>query len=451
MSQITLEVEVPVANIEEYVNRSSEVRRQEVEMGKNPGRIKRPMNAFMLYRKAYQLRAKEWASQHNHQVVSRVCGLSWPMEPEHIREQFKAWAETERDNHQKAHPDYKFTPSKPAAKPNTGMKSPSQSHFNHSDGSDLDDLDWTPAGPRAPTYVNHHNPHLRQDMRTPELDDYYGGGSFYGQPPGYHTHGSQLGDMRGLGGIGGGPRGAYDFSPASKLSASPYDPREQTLPGVGGYYEHNTGRIANHSRQLPTGMVEDALMNSKGLQSPSSVFHQTHHIYPGQYHDQSGHSQGQSQSHRGGGGGTFEPRIDPSLMFDSPGSGGMNSMLLNTDLSHHHQSQHQQHVQNQHQHSQHHQPSSQHQQWQTGVDQEVSVIGGNSGAGGGGAAPGGLYSNAFSLGLDETLSMDHGAMEQQAQLLRGHPGEWHREELTDAEQFDMSWMDPSPTATKEER
>ncbi|KAM7192016.1 transcription factor ste11 [Rhypophila sp. PSN 637] len=415
MSEITLEVDVPVANIEEYVNRSSDVRRQEVEIGKNPGRIKRPMNAFMLYRKAYQLRAKEWASQHNHQVVSRVCGLSWPMEPEHVREQFKAWAETERDNHQKAHPDYKFTPSKPAAKPSSAKSPTSQSHFNHSDGSDLDDLDWGNGANgnihRGGSYMNHQ---LRPDMRTSEADDYYGGNSLY-PPPGY----SQYNDMRSLG-IGGG-RSSYDFP--NKLASS-YDPRD-SLPPVGQYYENTASRLSNHSRQLPAGMVEDVLMSNKGLGSPSQVFHQPHHLYP---------------SH----------------------------LLLETGLSHQHQHQHQhlqhqhsQHQHSQHQHSQHqhskHQPShqhqsSQHQQQQTwqgagGVDSEVGVVSG--GAGGAGGASN-AYSNTFSLGLDETLSMDQTSIEQQAQLLRGHPGEWRCEELKDAdvEQFDMSWIDPSPTNTK---
>lgn len=113
MSEITKDSPIPVIDIETYVNRSAEERRQEVREGKIPGKIKRPMNAFMLYRKAYQNRAKGWCSQHNHQVVSQVCGQSWPLEPDRIRQQFNDWAKLERDNHQKAHPGYKFTPSKP--------------------------------------------------------------------------------------------------------------------------------------------------------------------------------------------------------------------------------------------------------------------------------------------------------------------------------------------------
>ena len=74
------------------------------------------MNAFMLYRKAYQNLAKVLCTQNNHQVVSQVCGDGWPLEPEAVRAQFNEWARIERENHQRAHPKYKFTPSKPARK-----------------------------------------------------------------------------------------------------------------------------------------------------------------------------------------------------------------------------------------------------------------------------------------------------------------------------------------------
>jgi isopentenyldiphosphate isomerase len=104
---------VEVHDIEAYVNRSAEQRRKEVDEGKVPGKVKRPMNSFMLYRKAYQNRAKEWCLQNNHQVVSQVCGDSWPQEPDEIKDQFSEWARIERLNHQNAHPGYKFSPTKP--------------------------------------------------------------------------------------------------------------------------------------------------------------------------------------------------------------------------------------------------------------------------------------------------------------------------------------------------
>ncbi|KAI8687927.1 HMG box domain-containing protein [Fusarium keratoplasticum] len=104
---------VPVADIATFVARSTEERLSETSRNKKPGQIKRPMNAFMLYRKAYQDVAKTQCAQNNHQHVSKVCGAGWPLEPPQVRQMFDGWAKVERINHQQAHPGYKFTPSKP--------------------------------------------------------------------------------------------------------------------------------------------------------------------------------------------------------------------------------------------------------------------------------------------------------------------------------------------------
>jgi hypothetical protein len=140
LSELTKDwTHVPVADIETYVNRSAEERRREVEDGKFPGKVKRPMNSFMLYRKAYQNRTKDWCLQNNHQVVSQVCGDSWPLEPDSVKEQFSEWARIERQNHQNAHPGYKFSPTKPGT-----TKAPKRkvSEEPMSEESDLDDFDW---------------------------------------------------------------------------------------------------------------------------------------------------------------------------------------------------------------------------------------------------------------------------------------------------------------------
>ncbi|TAQ87799.1 hypothetical protein B7494_g3871 [Chlorociboria aeruginascens] len=107
---------IPIVDIAAFVNRSLRKRQREVEKTlktKNPGKVKRPMNSFMLYRKAYQHRAKDFCLQHNHQLVSQVCGASWPLEPADVRDQFVEWARIEKVNHEKAHPGYKFTPKRP--------------------------------------------------------------------------------------------------------------------------------------------------------------------------------------------------------------------------------------------------------------------------------------------------------------------------------------------------
>jgi hypothetical protein len=141
LSELTRDwTHMPVVDIEAYVNRSAEDRRKEVEDGKFPGKIKRPMNSFMLYRKAYQNRTKDWCLQNNHQIVSQVCGDSWPLEPDAVKEQFNEWARIERQNHQAAHPGYKFSPAKPGTAKSAAKRKVSLEHV--SEESDLEDFEW---------------------------------------------------------------------------------------------------------------------------------------------------------------------------------------------------------------------------------------------------------------------------------------------------------------------
>lgn len=129
--------------MEEWVNRPAEVRLKEVE--KRKGYVTRPMNSFMLYRSAFAERTKLWCLQNNHQIVSSVSGESWPLEPPQVREQYNEYARIERDNHQKAHPGYKFSPSK-AQGLNRKRKGVSEGG-DEEEPSDLEDLDadWRPS------------------------------------------------------------------------------------------------------------------------------------------------------------------------------------------------------------------------------------------------------------------------------------------------------------------
>ncbi|KAK5123196.1 hypothetical protein LTR85_003395 [Meristemomyces frigidus] len=121
LSVLTKDLSVPMKDMDAWVNRSAETRRQEVE--KRNGYVTRPMNSFMLYRSAYAERTKAWCVQNNHQVVSSVSGESWPMEPQEVRDQFNEWAKLERANHAAAHPEYKFSPSKSTNKRRKGEAS----------------------------------------------------------------------------------------------------------------------------------------------------------------------------------------------------------------------------------------------------------------------------------------------------------------------------------------
>ncbi|KAI9722780.1 MAG: hypothetical protein M1828_004476 [Chrysothrix sp. TS-e1954] len=137
LSVLTKDMEsVPVRDMEEWVNRSAELRQKEAE--KRNGYVTRPMNSFMLYRSAYAERTKVWCLQNNHQIVSSVSGESWPLESEQVREHYNELARIERDNHQKAHPDYKFSPSKPS----NATRRRKDGSSEDDEPSDTEDPDW---------------------------------------------------------------------------------------------------------------------------------------------------------------------------------------------------------------------------------------------------------------------------------------------------------------------
>ena len=174
LSVLTKDMDVPLKNMDEWVNRPADVRRQEAE--KRNGYVTRPMNSFMLYRSCYAERTKQWCTQNNHQVVSSVSGESWPMEPPEVREQFNEWAKIERANHAAAHPDYKFSPSKAANK--------------RRKDDDTDDEDPSELGDPDDEYRRGRN--VRQRRQQPREPAYlptsYGFEStpYYGPQPGAH-------------------------------------------------------------------------------------------------------------------------------------------------------------------------------------------------------------------------------------------------------------------------
>ena len=114
LSELTKEMtNIAIKDMEAWVNRPVEERHKE----KRPdGSVKRPSNSFMLYRSAYTERCRELEKSKNHQDISSVAGASWAIETTEVKAQFDGWAKTERENHQRAFPDYKFQPQSQAAK-----------------------------------------------------------------------------------------------------------------------------------------------------------------------------------------------------------------------------------------------------------------------------------------------------------------------------------------------
>ncbi|EXJ85958.1 hypothetical protein A1O1_06327 [Capronia coronata CBS 617.96] len=131
LSLLTKDYTTPVKDMGAWVHRPVADRMAEVE--KKKGYISRPMNSFMLYRAAYADRVKQFCKENNHQVVSQVTGASWPLEPKEVREMYERYSLIERDNHQAAHPNYKFAPNKAAKRPRPGR--------NDDDGDDASDSD----------------------------------------------------------------------------------------------------------------------------------------------------------------------------------------------------------------------------------------------------------------------------------------------------------------------
>ncbi|KAM0743727.1 hypothetical protein ACQRIT_001986 [Beauveria bassiana] len=110
---------ISVADVATFANRSTEVRQMEAAKA---GKVKRPLNAFMLYRKAYQDVAKTQCSRNNHQQVSTICGSSWNgWEPPNIIAQFKQLASIEKQMHEGAFPAYKYDPVQ-TKKPKDGIE-----------------------------------------------------------------------------------------------------------------------------------------------------------------------------------------------------------------------------------------------------------------------------------------------------------------------------------------
>ncbi|KAH0339565.1 hypothetical protein KCU81_g7152, partial [Aureobasidium melanogenum] len=124
MSVLTAESDLPIKNILEFASRSTALRLSEAR--KN-GKIPRPSNSFVCYRSAYADRIKQWASEDNHQGVSRIAGASWKLEPDDVRNFYIECAELDRANHAKAFPSYKFKPKQKSTSRSARSPSPDES------------------------------------------------------------------------------------------------------------------------------------------------------------------------------------------------------------------------------------------------------------------------------------------------------------------------------------
>jgi len=197
-------VNVPIRDMQAWVNRPRVERIKETE--RRNGYVTRPMNSFMLYRSAYSERTKVWCVGNNHQVVSSVSGESWPLEPPEVREFYNELAKIERINHQMAHPDYKFSPTKPGAA-GKNFKRKDIDSDDESEPSDINDADadWGAThrtrakqvkrpGRDAgyPARANLGDAQNAQSFQSAHAYDSYAQQQSYQQIPGYHSNNQHI-------------------------------------------------------------------------------------------------------------------------------------------------------------------------------------------------------------------------------------------------------------------
>ncbi|KAG9998964.1 hypothetical protein KCU78_g16155, partial [Aureobasidium melanogenum] len=148
LSVLTKDSDTPLRDMEAWANRSVEERRSEVTKA---NKIARPMNRFMLYRSAYAERTKKWCDQNNHQIVSKVTGQSWKkLEPKEIKDYYDRLATIERENHQRAFPEYKFSPAKAVPKKKNPKRILDYPESAYSDSNDDRDGEYRPRRPVKP-------------------------------------------------------------------------------------------------------------------------------------------------------------------------------------------------------------------------------------------------------------------------------------------------------------
>ncbi|KAK7699591.1 hypothetical protein SLS64_011545 [Diaporthe eres] len=110
----------PLGEIAKYAQRGVQVRLKEAE---EAGRVKRPSNKFLLYRKAYNSSVR----REDMRAASAIIGQSWAMEGDELREHFAWLANTDAMLHEAAFPSYQYTPRRPV---------------NNEEPEDLEELDF---------------------------------------------------------------------------------------------------------------------------------------------------------------------------------------------------------------------------------------------------------------------------------------------------------------------
>ncbi|KAI1181445.1 hypothetical protein F5B17DRAFT_452400 [Nemania serpens] len=113
LSKLALEMpHVPKFDMDAFLRRGANKRVQQKGVGEEI-KISRPVNPFILYRRAYYLHAKALCkSGCTAQTLSRMIGASYRSEDKTVKDQFARYAEIEKEQHYRYFPNYKFSPKR---------------------------------------------------------------------------------------------------------------------------------------------------------------------------------------------------------------------------------------------------------------------------------------------------------------------------------------------------
>ncbi|KAI0554840.1 hypothetical protein F4679DRAFT_595365 [Xylaria curta] len=108
LSELALESpHIPVYDMDAYIHRDVN-KRMVSKRGEH--KIRRPSNAFVLYRKAYNDHIKALVGGHQN-AVSRLAGVSWKLESKAVKDKFVEYAREESRQHYTYFPKYRYIPA----------------------------------------------------------------------------------------------------------------------------------------------------------------------------------------------------------------------------------------------------------------------------------------------------------------------------------------------------
>ncbi|KAJ6038419.1 High mobility group superfamily [Penicillium canescens] len=183
--------DIPILDIDSWVRRPVEERHRETEQ---KGRVRRPMNSFMLYRWANTESIKRQSHRHNPRAISSIAGKCWRNEPQSVRDKYSRLAEIERDGHAEAHPNYKFKRKarkrRSATKPVAHRDSPEISEHNSGDCPLVQDFEMGIQSPINYLRLGSHPEGILEDLVAPMGGDFQGSYSsgFFALPDEAHHH-----------------------------------------------------------------------------------------------------------------------------------------------------------------------------------------------------------------------------------------------------------------------